>query len=357
MNRIGRLDGIRAIAILFVFARHTGLLHAGWIGVDLFFVLSGFLITGILRRERTSEVYWRSFYLKRACRILPPLLLCFIGAAPVTPIPVHRGIWYALFAANIALAAHPKEAGALVVLWSLAVEEHFYLLWPFAVRFLSRRSLIKLSIAILCAEPILRAVATLFVHSFEPIYYLTIFRLDGLAAGGLLALAIEDGAVVSYLKRWSGAWSVGLLTTLGASMAFKSFGREQNSIAFNSIGYSLLVACCFFAVTYVYFQERSSLSRALSLRPVVFLGEISYGFYLFHLILYEAAKSFASAHGIGNAHHQLALPVFTAAVLLSWLSFVAYERPIIRWGQGKARRLAHSSAAPSLPTGPLSEPA
>jgi peptidoglycan/LPS O-acetylase OafA/YrhL len=313
MNRIGRLDGIRAIAILFVFARHTGLLHAGWIGVDLFFVLSGFLITGILRRERTSEVYWRSFYLKRACRILPPLLLCFIGAALVTPIPVHRGIWYALFAANIALAAHPKEAGALVVLWSLAVEEHFY--------------------------------------------YLTIFRLDGLAAGGLLALAIEDGAVVSYLKRWSGAWSVGLLTTLGASMAFKSFGREQNSIAFNSIGYSLLVACCFFAVTYVYFQERSSLSRALSLRPVVFLGEISYGFYLFHLILYEAAKSFASAHGIGNAHHQLALPVFTAAVLLSWLSFVAYERPIIRWGQGKARRLAHSSAAPSLPTGPLSEPA
>jgi peptidoglycan/LPS O-acetylase OafA/YrhL len=347
MNRIHRLDGIRAIAILLVFARHVGLLHSGWIGVDLFFVLSGFLITGILRRERTSDSYWGSFYLKRACRILPPLLLCFIGAALVTPIPVHRAIWYALFAANIALAAHPKEAGALVVLWSLAVEEHFYLLWPLAVRFLNRQRLIALSIAMLCVEPILRGIATLFAHSFEPIYYLTVFRLDGLAAGALLALAIEHGAVVAWFKKWSGTWAVGLLAVLGASMAIKSFGREQNSISFNSIGYSLLVACCFFIVAYVFFREDSLLSRLLSLRPLVFLGTISYGFYLFHLIVFEAIKKFASAHGIGNSHHLLALPTFAIAVFLSWLSFTAYERPIIRWGHAKAKGLAPNSPSRS----------
>jgi peptidoglycan/LPS O-acetylase OafA/YrhL len=353
MNRISRLDGIRAIAILLVFARHLGVLHCGWIGVDLFFVLSGFLITGILRRGRTSGSSWSTFYLKRACRILPPLLLCFIGAALVTPIPIHRGIWYALFAANIALAAHPKEAGALVVLWSLAVEEHFYLLWPLAVRSLNRSRLIKLCVAILCAEPVLRGIATLFVHHFEPIYYLTIFRLDGLAAGALLALAIEEGAAVAHLKRWSGTWTVTLLAVLACSMRIKSFGREQNSVAFNSIGYSLLVACCFFLVTYVYFQQESLLSWVLAMRPIVFLGTISYGFYLFHLIVFEAVKQFASTHDLGNPHHLLAMPVFAIAVLLSWLSFVAYERPIIRWGHMRTRGQART--APELPL--VSEPA
>jgi peptidoglycan/LPS O-acetylase OafA/YrhL len=108
----------------------------------------------------------------------------------------------------------------------------------------------------------------------------------------------------------------------------------------------------------VYFQEKAPLSRVLSLGPVVFLGSISYGFYLFHLVLYEAAKSFASTHGIGNSHHQLALPVFAAAVLLSWLSFIAYERPIIRWGQGKARQLAqYPNSTPAMASGPVSEPA
>lgn len=341
MNRIGRLDGIRAIAILLVFARHTGLLHCGWIGVDLFFVLSGFLITGILRRERTSDAYWGPFYTKRACRILPPLLLCFIAAALITPIPVHRAVWYALFAANVALAAHPKEAGALVVLWSLAVEEHFYLLWPFAVRYLNRGRLIKLLAVVLCIEPIVRGLATLHVHSFEPIYYLTPFRLDGLAAGALLAIAIEDETAVQLLKRWSGKCSVGLLAVLGASMVFKSFGREQNSVVFNSIGYSLLVACCLFVVTFVFLKEDSLLSRVLGSRPFVFLGTISYGFYLFHLAILDAIKTFAAAHGISDAHHILALPAFVVAVLISWVSFRLYERPIVRWGQGEARKMAY----------------
>jgi peptidoglycan/LPS O-acetylase OafA/YrhL len=343
MNRIGRLDGIRAIAILLVFARHAGLLHCGWVGVDLFFVLSGFLITGILRRERASDCYWRSFYLKRACRIVPPLVLCFAGAAMITPIPAHRAIWYALFAANVALAAHPKEAGALVVLWSLAVEEHFYVLWPFAVRYLNRSRLITL----------LRGFATLAVHSFESIYYLTPFRLDGLAAGALLALATENETVVQRLRKWSGVCCVGLLSALGASMPFKSFGREQNSIVFNSIGYSLLVACCLFVVAFVFLREESFISRVLSSRLFVFLGTISYGFYLLHLPVLEAIKAYASAHAVNSAHRILALPAFVIALLISWLSFRVYERPIIQWGRVQAARLAY----PVPESSPVTEPA
>jgi peptidoglycan/LPS O-acetylase OafA/YrhL len=91
----------------------------------------------------------------------------------------------------------------------------------------------------------------------------------------------------------------------------------------------------------------------LSLRPIVFLGAISYGFYLFHLIVFEAAKQFAAEHNPNNPHHLLALPVFAIAALLSWLSFTAYERPIIRWGHQHTK--GRERAAPDLPL--ASEPA
>ena len=209
--RIARLDGIRSLAVLLVILLHHHLLALGWAGVDLFFVLSGLLITGILRRERMAPHYWRSFYYKRATRILPPL--CIL--VPLSYLLTKRATFpsalgYLLFAANIQdVGSHsiPLLGG----LWSLSVEEHFYLIWPFAVYALSRRTLMRLLTALLLVEPMLRGVATHWFTGPGPIYVLTPFRLDGLAIGSLLALMLESEELAStgsplFRTCWYGVW-------------------------------------------------------------------------------------------------------------------------------------------------------
>jgi peptidoglycan/LPS O-acetylase OafA/YrhL len=154
--RIERLDGIRAIAILMVILLHQGYMSFGWAGVDLFFVLSGFLITQILRRTRSESGYWSRFYLRRAARILPPMLLLltlFCIFAKHIRWPMVLG--YGFFSGNIVNVIGWGHS-ALAPLWSLAIEEHFYLVWPFLVLTFPRRSLIVLLATILLIEPALR---------------------------------------------------------------------------------------------------------------------------------------------------------------------------------------------------------
>src|SRR5215469_12179944 len=155
--RIDRVDGVRAIAIALVVAHHFDLLPLGWTGVHLFFVLSGLLITGILRRSRHDRSYWAPFYVKRATRILPPLVLTVLSTAVFLSIPWRKlGFYYIFFAANFAEAFHRGESRTLGVMWSLAVEEQFYFFWPFAVRFLNRTQLMRMLLLLLFFEPILR---------------------------------------------------------------------------------------------------------------------------------------------------------------------------------------------------------
>jgi peptidoglycan/LPS O-acetylase OafA/YrhL len=217
-TRITQLDGIRGIAIILVFAAHSISFESGWIGVDIFFVLSGYLITGILRRDRNNERgFWAGFYIKRATRILPPLALCFAGTALLFTIDWHR-LWYyyVFFAANIGETLYRGQSETLGVLWSLAVEEHFYLLWPLAVRFLTRKHLIWVLTAIVTGEPIFRAASTPWMTSFWPIYFLTPFRLDGLAAGSLLAIMLERDRTRKWIALQSRRSLYGSSLILGA---------------------------------------------------------------------------------------------------------------------------------------------
>jgi peptidoglycan/LPS O-acetylase OafA/YrhL len=207
-QKIPQLDAVRGIAILIVLVHN---LHGfssppfslvsnyGWMGVDLFFVLSGFLITGILLDSKSSENYFRNFYARRSLRIWPlyysVLLLMFVILPLVRPQDApelfqRSSPWwsYPFFLQNFLVAAPALAVGPLGVSWSLAVEELFYLVWPFVVRFASTERLQWIAWVVLLASPWLRLQ---FIAQHWIIYSNPFCRLDGMMAGALLAILVR----------------------------------------------------------------------------------------------------------------------------------------------------------------------
>src|ERR1700733_5103315 len=234
-HRIPELDGLRGIAILFVLAFHflqffqshgsympghlvVHLIGMGWTGVDLFFVLSGFLIGGILLDARASPTYFRTFYARRFFRIIP-LYYAWIGLYVVLLLGVLRG-WLTSYSAiperwvsalihffflqNILRVPHtPLGEAWLGHLWSLAIEEQFYLLIPLVVWFLTRPRLVVFLCAAIVGAPILRLEVVLHVpsHPAAP-YLLTPCRADSVALGVLLAIVWRNDVVRKFLLRY-----------------------------------------------------------------------------------------------------------------------------------------------------------
>jgi peptidoglycan/LPS O-acetylase OafA/YrhL len=342
-ERIDRLDGIRAVAIILVFLIHVNIGRFGWQGVSLFFVLSGFLITTILRRSRSSKSFWGPFYVKRATRILPPLVIAFLLAFLFSTVAWSKvGLYEVFFLANFAALLHQDGTASLTVLWSLAVEEQFYLFWPFAVRYLDRSQLIRLSAGVLITEPILRAIISPFCKTSWPIYYLTPFQLDGLAAGSLLALLVEHEATTQVLRKWSGK-ILGLIAALFGTLSLTHvFHRDANTVLFNSLGYWLVYLGATFMISYVLLHPFSPVSRVLEWKPAVFLGSISYGFYLFHPVGITLMEKLGVQ--LNFVHYRTLAPLgFVGVTIFSWLSFRYYEQPFIAWGKKVAARLQVSS--------------
>jgi peptidoglycan/LPS O-acetylase OafA/YrhL len=340
MQRIARLDGIRGFAILMVLLHHHELLKTGWTGVDLFFVLSGFLITRILLKSRNDKDYWSSFYQKRAFRILPPLIPMLIIGIALSP---HTNLWaalgYILFLGNVVDVTR-HYAFMLFSTWSLGVEEHFYLLWPVVVLYLSRKRLAILACGVLLLDPVLRVLATPHVSAMS-IYVLTPFRLDGLAAGSLLALLVSHDKAISVLKVVSG-WVCIAALMLYVGIHWKlgeSFSYPADHKLFNGIGYSLIAAVAFFLVAHVLLNEHSIVSRVLSWSPLAGLGRISYGVYLYHMaVIMAAEKIYRQPHPIPvEVIHVLALVDIPVTIAIAYLSFHFYELPIMRWSSTRTR--------------------
>jgi len=299
------LDTVRGIAILLVVLFHgfvrfgiAGLsgpprffvlaTRAGWMGVNLFFVLSGFLITGILLDSRETPHYFRNFYIRRALRILPAYYLLLLVLLIVPQIGIHRavslefiGLSFVYLSNVTALFGVPMQYRPL---WSLAVEEHFYLLWPTVVRFVSQRGLSYLATAIFFGCPLLRALAFRWNYPYEEHY--TWFVADGLAAGAILALRCrEPGTERKTIKRFSlfCVSSAVLLILLGAPFGILRSNRLM--------GASLRVTVLnlfFTGVLGAILLIGTSRWRWLVRRPILqFFGEISYGLYLFHMLVFD----------------------------------------------------------------------
>jgi peptidoglycan/LPS O-acetylase OafA/YrhL len=343
MRRVLQLDGLRGVAILMVFLYHSLGVPLFWSGVDLFFVMSGYLITGILLRLKDREkwanapsgaAYWRDFYSRRARRILPPYLLFLLMVGLFFKIPWSQvWYWYAFFGANIASAMNRVPEVALVPLWSLAVEEQFYLVWPLVVLIASTRALKTIAITVIVAAPVLRAVCTPLFHSHWPIYALPFFRADTLAWGALIAVSEYGRPSWLSLNRpyaWMSAVAAGSI--LGALSAFPSFRLSVNSIPFNTLAYTLIGVACASVLIYILGAQDGFVHWMLTRGALRYLGKVSYTFYLYHFGVLRLVQQSIHARGLATA---VAFLITMAIAAASW-EFL--ESPILnRAPKAKAR--------------------
>lgn len=298
------LDGVRFYAFLGVFVFHTlpsqpafyrglhlplpalwsALSKSGGSGVDLFFALSAFLITSILLRERseTGDIALRQFYLRRILRIWPLYFLLLALGAALTHIIAGQSLpWYymagyVLFVGNWVSAVCGRPASVCSPLWTISIEEQFYLLWPMAMKLLGRRGMIMAGIATFLMATVTRIGFMLAGGSVGFIYYATTSRCDSLALGILLALFLDRLPRLSRAMR--GLVLAGGLTGWVVSSAW--LNERPGPLDMRMVWGRLLVSLASGAILYAGLDSRSKLLRG---DWVVLLGKISYGLYALHL--------------------------------------------------------------------------
>jgi peptidoglycan/LPS O-acetylase OafA/YrhL len=290
---IPSLDGIRAFAVTIVLLYHARaafdgtllapLVHCGWVGVDLFFTLSGFLITRILISSDERPGYFRNFYIKRALRIWPLYYTLVLVAFLVSGFGRHTrpdSWWpYLTLTQNLFVAAFGLEV--LRVTWSLAIEEQFYLAWPICIRLAGAKWLPAACAVLLVAEPFARS-EYLAKHNSLEMYLRTFTHLDGIVFGSLLALILMwPGLGKERLKPWFWLALVAGIAGTIMTIAPTAAGDQHSIFLFSFLGLASagLIGLCVVAAF--------PLAFLLELRLVRYLGRISYGVYLMHIPLFD----------------------------------------------------------------------
>jgi peptidoglycan/LPS O-acetylase OafA/YrhL len=356
-QRIKELDGIRGIAILLVICFHTfkrasylsanPILHfftkltlIGWIGVDIFFVLSGFLITSILLKTREDRNYFKNFYARRILRISPlyylilAIVVCYIVVMePETSSATVKALPYFLLNLQNWLAIHGGFPTLyLQVTWSLAIEEQYYLFWPLLVYFLKKRTLIMASLGIILLSLVARLLEIWLdpQNAFYFMYYSTITRLDALVLGALIAiLFIEPGIWKERLTR--AAFPTLLVTTI--LISFVVFAPNSpvlyNDVWIRFIGYPIVAIAGGALLVTAITQDASSLIRRLLRNKVlIFFGKYSYALYLLHPLVAEFCLNVFWRTGFRGwyAYVSYLLVTFGISVLLALFSWNLLEK-------------------------------
>jgi peptidoglycan/LPS O-acetylase OafA/YrhL len=355
MKHLPALDGLRGVAIVAVLAHDYNVVddsagsvaHAaslaldfGWVGVQLFFVLSGFLITGILLDTKRAAHYYRDFLARRALRILPLYYLVLVAAFVVTPLVwaplpgseyqgwlwVYLGNWVEPYGKAVPLFPH---------FWSLQIEEQFYLVWPLVVRALPVRALAwtcaGLAVAALASRAGLRAAGA----SPATAYMFTICRVDALVLGALGAIALRTPSVRAWLDarrallRWGGLALVAV-TIVGTR------GAPRTGLASQTAGYTLFAVAFAAIVVAVALRGEGGRRGVLASAPLRAVGRYSYAMYIFHTPLHllvglpllvritdGAAPSLPLALGYAAG---AAAATFVAGAI----SYAVVERPFLR---------------------------
>jgi peptidoglycan/LPS O-acetylase OafA/YrhL len=370
------LDGVRGLAIALVFARHlslvtwfrlsssatdraiAGVAGAGWMGVDLFFVLSGFLITGVLLndhdRPAPMPAKFGRFYWRRTVRIMPlyfvacAILFFVVPALPYFRVQPEVAVlhqsepWYWLYGVNFLDVIHgrgwtPFDTGHF---WSLAVEEQFYLVWPLVVLAISRRTFVRVVAGLIVAGPLVRLACIAFLKGSGPdaAYELSLARVDVLGMGALLAVMYRGNRArwvrLQALTPWCGAAA---LAAFVAIALVRGPGASEDPLM-QTVGYSAVALGMASLIANVLPGDGSSsrLSRFFSARSLRTLGKYSYCLYVVHYPL-MTVMDVAWVHVHIPAVLGSQLPAWTAygAVLatlsftIAWVSWRLLEAPML----------------------------
>jgi peptidoglycan/LPS O-acetylase OafA/YrhL len=340
MSHIRSLDGFRGIAVLLVVSFHVGLFQAGWIGVQIFFVLSGFLITSMLLVERARPFgeYLGRFYWRRSLRIFP-LYFFFLALAAVAywtlGIPESFGgdwPWLITYTANLARWRDTDLGPTFVHLWSLAVEEQFYLIWPFAVYLLSPGAFRKLVVSLLIFCPLFRLALYVFFQGTSidwlgrTIYGFPLSQFDAFAAGAAVALwpisnpgrkfiaatiitAVCGAAVIAHQH-------LAYLAARKWSFGYAMYLMEDGGFVW---GYTLLNLTSAIAIAYFVRNGSSVLEHPALTR----IGVISYGVYVYHIPLLIMLQ-------MTGLPYLLLLPIYLVTVYVAAsISYSNLERPFL----------------------------
>jgi peptidoglycan/LPS O-acetylase OafA/YrhL len=368
-GRIPELDGIRGLAIALVLVWHylvntvqtapgslTAYLLKGlgltWSGVDLFFVLSGFLIGDILLDARDSPRYFRTFYLRRSCRIFPlyfVVVAIFLSLLHFADSSALRWEWlldgavpaasYMTFTQNFAMAG-TRDFGAafLNVTWSLAIEEQFYLLLPLLIRYAPHRRLVPALIALIAIAPAFRSL--LYVLD-EPLaaYVLLPSRWDALLMGVLVACILRSAECRAFLGENSRWFRIAFLVG-AAGMAVLILGKASTqSLPMMSMGYTWIAAFYAMLLLLVLMRPGLRVFRPLRWTWLRALGAVSFGIYLLHqgvlgIVHGQMFRRAPLVDDIPTGLATLAALIFTIGICtVSWRYL---ERPIIRLGRRAA---------------------
>jgi peptidoglycan/LPS O-acetylase OafA/YrhL len=376
------LDGFRGLAILMVLLFHfvaqttatnrleaavNGVLSYGLLGVDLFFVLSGFLITGILYDSTASPGYFQGFYMRRVLRIFPLYYGVLAVVFFVVPlVPALRGseiaglkelqAWAWLYGVNVYLAIQGGWVLSYIEhFWSLAVEEHFYLAWPLLVWWLAGRprALMGAALALAAASFVARAAASLSGVSPVATTVLTPLQLDALCLGGFFAVWLRQPGGETAVRR-----VVLPMALVAGGLLVCDFGlhrlTELDLAATRAVRGGLFRVAFAALLLHALFAPASScLAGFLRSSPMTALGKYSYGLYVYHhflsYYLIKHGTEFALARAVGS--HTLAVVIqavlgMTASTAIAWLSYELFEKRFL-----ELKRLWPSSAGNLASTG------
>ena len=334
------IDGIRAIAIISVVLFHGwgSVFPGGYVGVDIFFVISGYLITSIIFREmKEGSFTYLRFYTRRARRILPALLAVIVATTaaafllflPDDLIEYGRIIIYTLlFGSNFRLAAEPgyfhhsMQENPLLHMWSLSVEEQFYLLWPTLLALMlgllpERRH--KQTVLSLCILSLLAAEALVHIWPRSAFFHLPTRGWE-LLAGALLAM--------NFIPRTASKASAESLSAIGLVLMIAPIFLYDRETPFPGLAALAPVLGCALAI-YSTENERTRVATLLSWKPIVFVGLISYSLYLWHWPIFAFA-TYELLRPLTSLEAFLCVLVAVSAAVMSW-RFI--ERPFRRGGK------------------------